>query len=470
MGMRTKKNLFNQRGSAFLLTLFFSSLFIIMFGATLSFIMVQFKAVQQEMHLAQALNVAEAGIQYYRWHLAHSPEDFTSNTGEHTYKDPFGGTHGTFNLEVTAPTLGSTTSTITALGYPVANENRQARVRVRYGRPSLAHYAFLTNSNVWFGPEEEIKGEIHSNGGIRMDGEGDSLTTSEQLTYTCGPEHGCNNEERDGVWGSGEIQELWEFPSDHIDFEAMVLDLETMEDDAGLTLPDSENYGYFIEFSSDGTFNVNTVTSLYNPVYGYNGSAWTYESIDKQSWTPLSEYQDVSIPENGLIFVADDVWVGGEVHGRATIVAARLPDGSYPYANIYIQDDIVYVAHDGTDTLGLIAQEDVLVPLRSENKLEIDAALIAVNGHVYRYYYPKWSSEPYKTYALRDKIETYGTIITNTVWTWSWVSSETGPVVSGYKQTETTYDQFLIYSPPPSFPAEDEYAFISWEELTLTQE
>jgi hypothetical protein len=29
----------------------------------------------------QSLSIAEAGINYYRWHLAHSPQDYTDGTG-----------------------------------------------------------------------------------------------------------------------------------------------------------------------------------------------------------------------------------------------------------------------------------------------------------------------------------------------------------------------------------------------------
>ncbi len=459
-----------QQGSAFILTLFFSALFIIMFGATLSYILIQHKAVQHEVWKAQSLAMAEAGVQYYRWHLAHDPEDFVTDTGTHDFDDPYGDQLGEYTITVTPPETGSTMAVITTIANTVFSDEVQARVRVRYGKPTLAHYAFITNSNVWFGESEQISGELHSNGGVRMDGVGDSLFTSDELTYICGPEHGCSYEEKPGIWGTGDDPMFWEYPVDEIDFNSLLLDLNDLEDDAGYSLPDSGSYGYYVVFNADGTFTVNTVTAVYSPVYGYDGTQWTYESNDKQSWTPVAGQENVPIPDNGIMFFADDVWVGGDVNGRATLAAARLPDGSYTRADIYIQDDITYTSHDGTSALALVAQQDVLAPLRSEDILEIDGALMAINGHVFRYYYPAWGSEPYNTFALRTRIETYGTLITNTIWTWSWVQSETGPVVSGYENTETNYDPDLNYAPPPSFPTEDEYAFISWEELTLDED
>jgi hypothetical protein len=458
-----------RRGSALLFTLFFSSLFIVSFGALISYILVQHNAVRHQVWTAQALSTAEAGVQYYRWHLAHSPSDYTGDTGTHTYADPYGGTAGTFDLTVAEPESGSTITTITSNGSPDARDEISVRVRARYGQLSITDFAFLGNSNTWFGEDETIDGKMHSNGGIRMDGEGNSSVTSEQETYICGAEHDCADEEKPGVWGDGEIAELWEYPVDEVDFESFDLDLETLQDAADIHLGDSGAYGYYVDFHADGTLTINTVTAVYSPVTGYNGSAWVSESNDKRSWSALSGYTNIALPANGLMFLEDDVWVGGTLDGRATIVAARMPDGSFAGADIYIQDRIEYEARDGTNVLGLIAQQDVLVPLRSDNVLRIDGALLAIDGHVFRYYYPPLNRSPYNVYAERESVETYGILVTNTTWTWSWVTSAGGPVVSGYRHTTTSYDPDLIYNPPPYFPTLNEYSFISWEELTLDQ-
>lgn len=462
----------SQQGSALLLTLFFSALFIVMFGATLSYIMVQHRAVQHEVARIQAVEMADAGTQYYRWHLAHAPDDFVTNTGEMEFTNHQNTSFGNLDIQVTPPDAGSTIATITVDAASVDFPNTVGRVRALYGKPTLAQYAFLTNSNVWFGEGEEISGRIHANGGVRMDGEGDSVLQSAQEVYTCGPEHGCSNEEKPGIWGEGEKPIFWHFPEEAIDFNELVVDLEDIHTHAqsdGIYLPDSDGFGYFVEFFADGTLTIHTVTEVYSPVYGYDGTTWTYESNDKRTWEPVSGYIRVPIPENGAIFLEDDVWVSGDVNGRALVAAARLPEGSGAHADIYIQNDLTYTTHDGESSLGLIAQEDILVPLRSEDTLEIDAALVAVHGHTFRYYYPYDPSEPYQTYAIRDRIETYGALLSNTIWTWSWVSGD-NTVTSGYETTETTYDPDLTYAPPPWFPTEDEYTFISWEELELNEE
>ncbi|MBI2410453.1 MAG: hypothetical protein HYV32_00960 [Candidatus Kerfeldbacteria bacterium] len=468
-----KRPTHSPSGSALLMTLFFSSLFLIMFGATLSFIMVQHKAVAYEVYRAQGTSIAEAGTNYYRWHLAHDPEDFTTDTGTHHYTDPYGGVFGTYTLTVEAPTSGQTTAVITSAGSPQESPNVESRIRVRYGKQSLTEYAFLTNSNVWFGSTEKIKGKIHSNGGIRMDGISDSLVTSAVESYICGPEQGCTNEVKPGVWGSGENPKFWKYPVQTVDFHSFSVDLENLKNEAiagGIYLGDSGSYGYFLEFHNKGTLTISSVTTVYPAVNAYDGTSWITVANDKKTWTALSGYTNIPLPSNGLIFLEDDTWVSGVVTGHATVVAARLPDGSYPWADIYIPNSLNYTGHDGADELGVIAQDDVLIPLRSDDTLDLNGAILAINGHVMRYYYSQSKKDPYKTYALRDTIKIYGSIISNGFWTWSWVSSDTGPVTSGYNYTDTKYDPNLTYNPPPYFPTENEYSFISWEELERNQE
>ena len=129
---------------------------------------------------------------------------------------------------------------------------------------------------------------------------------------------------------------------------------------------------------------------------------------------------------------------------------------------IIINGNIDYA--DSNSVLGLISQKDILIPLYSPDNLDIKAALLAQKGHVFRYYYPKWSSEPYKTYAIRNQIRTFGSIITNTMWTFTWVDSNNN-VVSGYRNTEMNYDSNLTYNSPPYFPTAGEYEIVGWEEI-----
>lgn len=506
-----KKN----KGSLLLIVIVFGFIVIMSIGAIVSLIIMENKLLRQKIASEKAFQIAEAGLNSYRWRLSHDNNDLTGVANQ-SFNDPEGGLLGYYTVtaegystETVIPgkvtichkpgtsaertgaipqsalpahiahgdTLGecsipgstyvdTSIIVLTATGWTEDFPNNKRTIKARYGRPSLAKYAFVTDSNIWFGSSESISGTVHSNGGIRMDGTCDSRMTTIKETYICGAEHGCADEEKPGIWGTGEKTELWDFPiTEEVDFDAITLNLDEMKsvaDASGEYFAGSGSYGYAITFINDGTFNVKTIKKMENPVTSFNGTDWVTESLDYKNTTDVGTY---NIPDNGLIFVEDNVWVQGEIDGRATLAAARLPDDSYEDANIYIQNDIIYSSKDGLCALGLIAQNDILITYQSADDLEIDSALLAQKGHVFRNYF---DSEEYPDYSTRTNIYIYGTIMSKGIWTFSWVESETGPVISGYENTSTVYDTNLYYSPPPSYPSEDEYEFISWEEVAPT--
>lgn len=470
----------DQKGAMLIMALVFSMLFTVMAIGIAGMINYQQKLGLKKISWHRALAAAEAGVNYYRWHLAHAPEDFTDNSGEpgpylHDYKDTFGNTVGQFSLNISPPSACSNTAVIESTGWALENPATKRKVKVKYGRPTMAQFAFLTNSNVWFGDTETLSGPLHSNGGIRMDGYNDGSTTSAKKTYICGPEHGCSYQTKPGVWGSGGDSNLWDFPVSNVDFEAVTTDLASLKTLAKASdcgggndcYWSQQGLGYHLKFKDNGTFDLYRVTRLYNPVWGYDGSRWLRKSDDFDRETLVGNY---NIPANcGIIFIEDDLWIDGVLDGKVTVVAAKLPDSS-SNPQIVINGNLTYKAKDGSDSLGLISQSDIYVPLyAAEDNLEIDGALMAQKGHVFRKYYTNsghyslpWEA---RNYVLRNSITIYGVIITNTVWTWSWVSGS-GSTVSGYKNTETLYDPNLTYNPPPGFPAAGDYQFLDWEETT----
>src|SRR3989339_1870160 len=99
----------------------------------------------------QAFQIAEAGINYYQWHLAHYPNDYQDGTGQpgpyvHDYKD-FDTQEkiGEFSLEITSPDTGSTIVIIKSTGKVEAQTGLERTITVKYGVPSLAQFAFLSN-------------------------------------------------------------------------------------------------------------------------------------------------------------------------------------------------------------------------------------------------------------------------------------------------------------------------------------
>jgi len=455
----------HSKGAIITLVLVFGSIFLLLLSGLLGFILLQHRQSIQKVAWNEALNIAEAGINYARWHLAHAPSDFAF-AGTYPYPNE-ANKIGEYQLDITPPSGCDSAVKIKSTGWTTKFPNTKRKVQVKYTKPSLAKYAFLTNSNVWFGEDEELKGPFHSNGGIRMDGEQNSLATSAKETYLCGSEHGCSPPQtKPGIWGEGDGDEkgLWEFPVSNVDFASITQDLAILKTAAqtagGIYLGASGFYGYHLKFLSNGTINVYKVKGLKQKVWGYDGENWVYESNDIST---EQFYQNYALSAAcAPIFVEDNLWVDGDVKGRATVVAARLPDIPGKNAKMIISGNINYVGSNSV--LGLIGQKDILIPLYSPNNLEIKAGLLAQKGHVFRYYYPNWWWEPYRTYAIRSYIETYGSIITNTILTFTWVDAK-GNVVSGYRETEMSYNPDLTYSPPPYFPVSGEYEIVGWEEM-----
>ncbi|MCD6429510.1 hypothetical protein J7L09_02350 [bacterium] len=448
-----------QRGSLITFVLVFGAVFLISMGGILSFILFQHKASLQKSAWEESLHIAEAGINYAKWHIAHWPDDF-SFSGTYDYKNTAGEVVGAYQLEIIEPTACDPGIKIKSTGWTNRFPDKKRTLQATLMKTSIASFAFVSNSNVWFGPNETIKGPFHSNGGIRMDGSQNAISTSAKQTYLCGPEHGCDPaEEKPGIWGEGEGQSLglWEFPVQAIDFTTISQNLSYLKQEAemnGIYLPNL-GLGYYIHFNSDGTIDVYRVRKLKQKVWGYNGEDWVHETNDIEE---TEFYTSYTLPSNcGPIFVEDNVWVDGTVNGRVVLVAAQLPETPNTMKKIIINGNIDY--EGTTSVLALIAQKDILIPLYAPDNLTIKAVMMAQNGSVMRYYYPWW----YSPYHIRDYIVTEGAIITNKIWTFTWVD-EDGEVISGYRNTEMSYRANLAYNPPPYFPEIGEYQIVEWQE------
>lgn len=446
-----------NKGNTILLVIVFTTIFLIIAGGLMSLTLQERKLNLAQAGDAQALQIAETGLNYYRWHLAHEPDEYVADTGEHDYINYSGEVIGAYDIEVTPPEVGSTAVTIRSTGWLDDFPQRTRVVEAKYGISSLAHYAFLTNSNIWLGDTESISGEMHSNGGVRMDGTTNARMTSAKETYTCTSEHGCSGQTKPGIWGTGTPTDFWDFPVPAIDFDIITVDLSGIKADAksnGYYIKKSNKQGYQVIFNANGTFDIYKVTAVKDNQRQYDAESSFYQKQKIKTKTYVGNY---AIPTNGLMFIEDNVWVEGTVNGKVTLASARFPDQTSTNTTIYINDNIHYLARDGNHQLGLIAQKHVLVPRHAPSDLTIDAIMLAQKGHVMRHYY-------YNS-VVKNSIEVYGGIITNKVWTWSWVYCDTCPVIDGYNETLAIYDSSLTYTPPPSFPTTGEYTFISWEEI-----
>lgn len=403
-----------------------------------------------------AFQIAEAGLNFARWRLAHSPTNF--NPVEQQVSDQLQGVLGTYSLTFVAPVAGNTIVTIVSKGYTANAPDRDVTLTATYGIPSFAKYVFITNEDVWYGGE--IHGQVHSNGGIRMDGNSDSIMTSAKATYVCQSFHGCHNQTQPGIWGDGTDSALWQFPVPAIDYSGLTLnliDMKTAAQNAGTYFGPSGAQGYHIVFNSNNTYSVYRVTQKTPVIRSYAAdTGWEWASHDIAAETLLSS---AVVPDNGVIYVEDTLWVNGDIRTHVTVASGRFPDTPSTNADIILNGSISYGGvYDGTRTFGAIAQKNVLIPYSgASDNLQLDGAYLAQHGRFGRRYYATGA------YRFRASMNLYGMIASNFTPVTTWVDSNSA-VLSGYQTSVSTYDANLLYGPPPFFPTSGEYQFLSWGE------
>ncbi len=468
-----------KKGSITLLVLVFAGIMLMLLGGMSGFLFVQNRLQNKKADKESAVQIAEAGVDYYSWFLSHYPDDLTDKTGvspgpyEHEYFDPQGSAIGKFSLEINGNSqCGILRSVdISSTGWTYDDPAIKREVSVRYARPSVAEYAYIINDSVWAGADRQIKGKYHSNGGIRMDGENDSLVTSAspEGVWKCTSSFGCNPAtEKPGVFGAGSGFDLWRFPVEPIDFTGITVDLSKMKTAAenyGIYIPPSGARGYHAIFKSDGTVDIYKVTRVsdigsYSSDEGWHRSP---EYISRQTF-----YNNYPVPSDcSLIFVEDDLWVEGTVEGKISIASADLIN-SNGVTDVWLQGNLTYNHLDGSDGLLVIGENSVRIPLKSPDNMELRGIFVAQKGHFGRNYYVSTGSYrvPYylRSYVKRNLLKITGSIVSNGRVGTQWTSY--GLFVSGYKNRENSYDRNLMSDPPPMTPfSDDEYTFIKWEEV-----
>jgi hypothetical protein len=469
--------------------LVFSSIGVLIVSALISWAGTNVRSARSARNEELALQIAESGINYYRWHLAHAPTDYqdgtaTSGPYTHNFYDKDGEAIGKFSLTITPPPIGSTIVTVVSEG-TLNNASSSRAIRAQLAIPSLAKYAIVGNSDLRFGEGTEVYGPIHSNGGIRFDGVAYNVVTSAESNYS-DPDHTGNNEfgvhthvdppPGSGVTGSFRSAEAppnpipsrldvfkagRQFPVAPVDFTGITSDLasiKSLAQSAGRYIAPSGRSGYRIIFKTNDTFDVyrvNSVTTVTSSCRSEsnpsNDPTWGSWTVNTQSL--VGNYPN---PTNGLIFVEDNAWVGGQINSaRITLVAAKFPvPGTLPV--ITVNENLSYTNYDGTDVLALIAQGDINVGLGSPNSLEIDGALISQNGRVGRPYYDSACGSNY----VRNSIALYGMLGSSDRYGFAYTDG------TGYQTRTISYDSNMLYAPPPSFPlTSDQYEIISWEEI-----
>ena len=196
-----------------------------------------------------ALNIAEAGVNYYLWHMSHNATDYkdgksTPTTPDptygygpyvHNYVDGTGKIKGTYTLYIQPGINGSSVTTVRSKGIPTGSPTISRTLQAKIGAPSFSTYAVVSNAELWFGSTEVADGPVHSNVGVKMDGINNSSVTSANATYVPSSSSGNGSgTTRPGVWCDTAItnpscasrsKASWRYPVPAVDFNKITTDL-----------------------------------------------------------------------------------------------------------------------------------------------------------------------------------------------------------------------------------------------------
>jgi len=462
----------NQLGYLLILVLVFGAVFFLIIASFVGYIITQNQLVNFRYEQQRATEIAEGGLNYYKWHLAHFPTNY-SGTTSYQFKDPEGGFIGEFSLEIASTTFcGSVASIeIASTAFTYAEPDAVSTVRAKYRRPTVAEYSFISNDGVWFGPSGVVVGPLHSNQGIRMDSFHNSFVGSGQASWTCNSSFGCNpSSVVNGVFrsaGGNSTPGLFSFPVSPIDFAGLTLDLSDMKtramNNGGIYFPPSGARGYYANFLPNGEVQVRRVTGTHSYSAFSSSENWhTERNIISASTALPNQFINPACP---LLFFEDNLWVEGRVNQKVTVAAANLALGAQ--TNVIIEGNIDYVA--GSDGgLLVIAEDDIDIGVEIPDNMIINGIYIAQKGRFGRNHYDINSFggtiNYLDAYLIRNSLTRVGTIVSNTRAVTNWVNGS-GVTVSGIRSGTSSFDRDLIDNPPPLTPqTSDVYSFEDWRQ------
>ena len=383
---------------------------------------------------AQAFDLAEAGLdRTIYWLRAQS----SSPSGNYT--DPWGGVQslGSGTYTVTITDLGSPGGVTTIHRYQVVSTGTVGsitRTMTNYVQTdNYAQYIWFTNSeyyqgnNVWFWSQDTLNGPVHTNGHFNIYGSPTFKDTVESvddyITYYNNGNNINSFQLSNSPYDLPNFQGGVTLGTTQINMPTQDLNLRTASTSGGLRLQGDTT----IVLKSDGTM---TVT---NSNKGWNS-------------------KNMALPGNGALFVnSGNLTISGTLKGRLSVGSS---------SDVIIAGNVLYatdprVNATSTDTLGIVAEQDVMIPSSASTNLEIDASVMALNTS---FYLQNWSSV-----AAKGTLTVFGGIIQNQRGPVGTFNAATGTKLSGYSKNYT-YDTRLLSNPPPFVPTTGDYITLSWED------
>lgn len=392
---------------------------------------------------AQAFNVAEAGLDKAINWLRVQP---APPIGDHT--NPWGapGNLGVGTYTVTIYDLGAPGAMPTVRRYKIVSTGTAQSITqtlTNYVQTdNYARYIWFTDretfggTNVWFWRLDRLNGPTHTNGHFNIYGNpvfaGEVRSADDYIRYYNNGNNINLSQISNPPYDIPDFQQGITFGAPEFNMPAQALNLRTASINGGLRLQGNTT----VVLNSNGTMD------LTNAAYCVSHNC-----------------DDMALPANGALFVAcsgskcssgASLTISGTLNGRLTAGAQR--DVYVPASIVYAEDPRINPAAD--DTLGLIAEEDIVIKSNAPTNLEIDASLMALNTS---FMLENWWVGPPK-----DTLTVFGGIIQDERGPVGTFNGSTGQKVSGYSKNYT-YDGRLLNNPPPFFPTTGDYITLSWE-------
>src|SRR3989338_5879753 len=140
-----------KKGMTMPLVVVFGAVFLTLLGGLFGFILTQHRSSLRKAALESSFEIAEAGMNYYRWCLNH---DLAENClGEKDYFDANANLIGKFNLEATSTaSCGKIIQReIMSSGWTNQFSDLKRKINALYSRTSIAKYSYSFNCNGWIG-------------------------------------------------------------------------------------------------------------------------------------------------------------------------------------------------------------------------------------------------------------------------------------------------------------------------------
>lgn len=455
-----------QAGQLLVLVMVFGAVFLIIISSFIGSVVSQARVIDFRFEQQRATEIAEAGLNYYKWYLAHNPGDATGG-GTFVYTDPEDGAIGEYELVISSNSYCGEVSSleVVSTGHTYANPDAEAIISATYKRPTIAEYSFISNAGVWYGASRVITGPVHGNQGVRMDGFHNSFVGAGVATY----------EGNGGVYTTtaNATPGLFQYPISPIDFTGLTIDLAQMRTSAqanGIYYGPSTGAGYRLIFNTDGTVDIYRVTTTTN-YWSYSSTEGWHQGERNHIANTVQIADDLAIDPNcPVLFFEDKLWLEGEVTQKVAVAAGL--NTTNAQNNIVISNNLTYQA--GSDAgLVAIAEDDVDIGISVPDDLTANGLFIAQNGRFGRNHYcandcsgttgNQGLPGTLDQYVSRNSLTRLGSVVSNLRGGTEWSSG--GTHISGFRSRVTSFDRNQIDDPPPLIPTtNDEYEMQDWRQ------